>query len=933
MASNEIKKRRKRGPYRKDDVSNLSFEENAAVENLEFRLEYDQNNGDDDNLTLSLDADVFMAPETMQDKHDKEEKAEEVSELHLHKQNENERFEMVCSDSNDVTRDAHTIEFQEEDVLKSERASCNPEEDMSDLTLIQSDNDFDNFISINDEEEMHFYSDDSDIEIDNTIGNDSSEYGNIENSDTFDEDMEPLYPGSSVTVGAFMLLITIFCMKHNLVGDGILQLLNIIAFILPPGHQLCTSLHEYKKYFQNLKNPICKHFYCNHCLGIIVNENVLVCPYPGCNKTLTKDMKSYFIEIPVESQAQNLFSQQGFYNKLQNRFTSSETTDSATYKDISDGYLYQLYTENDGPLSQPENISFTFNTDGAPVFKSSKVSVWPLFMVINELPYKLRMMKENMILAGLWFGNQKPSMSTFLSPFLDSFKKLNNGINCFSPERGNFISKAYLLCGTADLPARCMLCNGVQYNGSYSCWKCMQKGETAKSGKGHAHVFPFIQDNPKGPQRCRENVIEDSRNALQNMENKSKVIAVNGIKGPSWLTFFPLFNIIDGIAIDYMHGVLLGVMKLMLKLWFSPQLKNKVFSIHNHIADVDKKLQSIRPTLNITRLPRSIENDLKYWKANEYRSFLLYYSLPVLHGTLDNTRFNHFALLVNAIHILLKNGSTKNEIMRAESFLMEFNSYFEQLYDICYMTLNVHQLVHLADSVKCLGPLYTHSCFSFEDKNGYLLKMIRGTQNIDNQIITGVSFVQKIPELKLKFIVEGTELDKLYKSIESPNILKRGEMITQGIYILGSIKMRTLTKHALDALCKYLDFAPPNDYFATFRRIEMNDNLVYGMEYARMTKRDNSAIMFKHNGKVCFGRVCFFIRLDCIEQRANTVVAYTECLKCVNYSDHSGILSVKKTEITQCVPIVNIIESCMYVSPEGSKTSYICRFPNRLESD
>ncbi|CAC5394744.1 unnamed protein product [Mytilus coruscus] len=222
--------------------------------------------------------------------------------------------------------------------------------------------------------------------------------------------------------------------KHNLVGDGILQLLNIIAFILPPGHRLCTSLHEYKKYFENLKYPIRKHFYCNHCLGFIVDENVLVCPYPGCNKTLTKDIKSYFIEIPVESQAQNLFAQQGFYNKLQNRFTSSKTTDGAIYKDISDGYLNQLCSENDVPLSQPENISFTFNTNGAPVFKSCKFSVWPLFMVINELPYKLRMMKENMILAGLWFGNQKPSMSTFLSPFLDSCKKLNNGINLQSEE-------------------------------------------------------------------------------------------------------------------------------------------------------------------------------------------------------------------------------------------------------------------------------------------------------------------------------------------------------------------------------------------------------------------------------------------------------------------------------------------------------------------
>ncbi|CAG2238839.1 unnamed protein product [Mytilus edulis] len=135
------------------------------------------------------------------------------------------------------------------------------------------------------------------------------------------------------------------------------------------------------------------------------------------NKADSSRYQELFHQDTSESQAQNLFAQQEFYDKLQNRFTRSRTTDWATYKDISDAHLNQVCSENDGPLRQPENISFTFNTDGAPVFKSSKVSVWQLFMVINKLPYKLRMMKENMILAGLWFGDQKPSMSTFLSLF------------------------------------------------------------------------------------------------------------------------------------------------------------------------------------------------------------------------------------------------------------------------------------------------------------------------------------------------------------------------------------------------------------------------------------------------------------------------------------------------------------------------------------
>jgi hypothetical protein len=65
-------------------------------------------------------------------------------------------------------------------------------------------------------------------------------------------------------------------------------------------------------------------------------------------------------------------------------------------------------------ITRTSYISFSLHTDGAAVFKSSIVSVWPLFLVINERPYKIRMKKENMLLASLWFGNKKPSMSTFL---------------------------------------------------------------------------------------------------------------------------------------------------------------------------------------------------------------------------------------------------------------------------------------------------------------------------------------------------------------------------------------------------------------------------------------------------------------------------------------------------------------------------------------
>lgn len=69
------------------------------------------------------------------------------------------------------------------------------------------------------------------------------------------------------------------------------------------------------------------------------------------------------------------------------------------------------------------------------------------------------------------------------------------------------------------------------------------------------------------------------------------------------------------------------------------------------------------------------------------------------------------------------------------------------LYGARYMTANVHLLVHLADSVRTLGPLWTHSCFHFEDKNGYLLCLIQGTQNIPVQMVNAVKIIQCLPNI------------------------------------------------------------------------------------------------------------------------------------------------------------------------------------------
>ena len=110
-----------------------------------------------------------------------------------------------------------------------------------------------------------------------------------------------------------------------------------------------------------------------------------------------------------------------------------------------------------------------------------------LFLVINELPYEKRMAKENMIFAGLWFRDKKPAMATFLKPLYEELLFMDKGITVESSERGKFLCRAVLLAGSCDLPARCLVCNSLQFNGEHGCWKCRQQGRTEKNWYSRPH--------------------------------------------------------------------------------------------------------------------------------------------------------------------------------------------------------------------------------------------------------------------------------------------------------------------------------------------------------------------------------------------------------------------------------------------------------------
>ena len=113
--------------------------------------------------------------------------------------------------------------------------------------------------------------------------------------------------------------------------------------------------------------------------------------------------------------------------------------------------------------------------------------------------------------------------------------------------------------------------------------------------------------------------------------------------------FVANFDVIRGVAIDYMHSTLLGVVKMLLTLWSDKSYKGEPWSVCSRMKEIEERYLKIGPPSCITRLPRSLIANFGHLKASELRTFLLFYSIPCWYGILPEQYFQHYILLVEAI--------------------------------------------------------------------------------------------------------------------------------------------------------------------------------------------------------------------------------------------------------------------------------------------
>ena len=188
--------------------------------------------------------------------------------------------------------------------------------------------------------------------------------------------------------------------------------------------------------------------------------------------------------------------------------------------------------------------------------------------------------------------------------------------------------------------------NFVQFNGFSGCPYCLHRGTSVNtSARGHTHAYPFNRENPVkgyGAERTHEETLQHAYEAHKS-KLEGKYAPVCGLKGYSWFMFFPGFDIIKGIAVDYMNCVIWGVTKMLSTLWF-----DKAHAAED--SNVSKRLRAVyRRLLNITppnfQDPQEVFFLQKIFPPGKLRNSGHFYSFMLSHVSGTFCQMNTFSIL------------------------------------------------------------------------------------------------------------------------------------------------------------------------------------------------------------------------------------------------------------------------------------------------
>lgn len=567
------------------------------------------------------------------------------------------------------------------------------------------------------------------------------------NASEMDDDPNKL---SSIMMEAFQIYL-----RHNLTLEALKDIFQLLQNFPNNKFQFPLTVYKIMNMFPS-DIPVKNFIFCPACAEFVeTTEHRVICL--KCHTKLRTEESNYFQYFEVKYQIERQFKKH--CNEIKGHLESKDDGDKDT---IYDGPTISL-----NKLKSELYCSLSLNTDGASKYKSNAKSLWPLILVQNYLPPNIRYKRENVILAGLHYGD-KPNMYEYTFPLVSEMCALQDNPIKFYIENDCLYVIPHITAICCDLPAKSEIQQITQYNGYFACTICLHPGCAIKIETNQRTIIRYTETNTKHNKRNHSDTLEKMRKIYKNPA--LNVYLNSGVKGCSFAALLPKFDLVNGFAIDYLHCVLLGDMGSMLDNFLNSINKNKPFYINvKNKKILEKRILGTKMNREFSRVPRKL-CEYKNYKGNELRTLLLFILPVCLDGILDKKYVRNLQLFSSCIYKLLGTKISVNDLNQTEVELNYFVEQYQVLYGANKMVMNIHLVKHLVESVRHLGPLWAQSLFVYEDFNGYLLKLVNGTTNVLSQIASKYGLQRKYNQqqshslseennFKLKLLGRGIVMD------------------------------------------------------------------------------------------------------------------------------------------------------------------------------
>lgn len=279
--------------------------------------------------------------------------------------------------------------------------------------------------------------------------------------------------------------------------------------------------------------------------------------------------------------------------------------------DVCDGEIVKEICEKFN-CSDTIICSLSLNFDGAIRYKSNNLPIWPIQLVQNFLPPSIRYRRENIIIAGLFYGKHKPDCLEYFLPPINELKRFVDqniemqlrGIRIkilplitHCPRNRIFNKRLSIMRETDVLIASTLDVKSRRLREEFDIL-CAYRRTIYGTKRAHS-------------QQCTNRTKQPNESAA------SKVYHV--------LCRFHISILCLDFALTW-HCVCLGVVPNMNQFWCSASNSKQRFSISKEKQLIlNKRLLSLKPPREFSRRPRSLG---ECSKANEWRALLLF-TLPM----------------------------------------------------------------------------------------------------------------------------------------------------------------------------------------------------------------------------------------------------------------------------------------------------------------